>query len=417
MKINTKIIDITQKVQAKLNLDIAYFVRSAFWGGAQQVVGVVSGLIVSYLFGHFISKSLFGQYNLVISYISLFTFVSLPGIDTAMVRSVGLGYDASLPYAFTKKLKYSLIGVPLIFFLAIYYFNLKNPAVAATLLIVAFLFPFIHSFGIYTSFLTSKKKFRLLASTAIASSVFFVLTHALSILLAPSLLSLTVAYVLALVIPAMLGYRTSHAFINTQKVDTHLLSYGKFLTLINILPWISGHIGNILLAHFIGIESLAIYSVASRLLISVQKNFIVFHKPVRAKLAQQSNQEHLRTLLSHSSKLLLIGFILAAGMWILTPYYVHFFFTDTYSEAIRYGQLLSLALIPMPLTWVLADMMVYQRKKKIQFYSATVSPILKIILYLVLIPKWQIGALVFILLLERYTDPLIPLYVLKTSKK
>ncbi len=95
----------TEKI---LNLDINYFLRGSLFGFLQQFIGIFCGLGVNYLLGHVLSKSAYGEYNLVLSILGMLTFLSLPGIDTALIQSVGQGYEAALLQSTKLKLKFSL---------------------------------------------------------------------------------------------------------------------------------------------------------------------------------------------------------------------------------------------------------------------------------------------------------------------
>lgn len=395
-----------------LKLDAHYFVKGGAWGMLQQIVGIASGLTVSYLFGHFISKHLFGEYNLILSIISLFTFLSLPGIDTALVRSVGQGYDASLLQSQSIKIKFSVITIPVLLCVSIFYFIKGNFPIGSALVIASFAFPFLYSFSSYSSFLTAKKQFIILAIVSSLASLFFLISTAVSIFLFPSVSGLTTGYLIGSIIPAIIAFYYCKKFIQSKKIDIHLPNYGSFLTIVSVLPWLSGNTGSIILGNLVGPESLAIYSVSLGFLVSVQKNFVVFYKPVNAKLASQSREEHLETLKKHGFKFFIIGVFLSFLLWLIMPFLVKFFFTTTYNDAIRYGQWLSLALIPLPISWVLSDIMIYQKNKRAQVLMSTVPHVLKIILYFVFIPLWGINGLVSLFILERYSEPIIPLLVL-----
>ncbi len=397
-----------------LKLDLMYFATGSFWAIIQQIIGVSSGLFISYLFGHFVSKTVFGQYNLILSLLGMLNFVSLSGIDKPLTGSIGKGYDGSFVQSRNLKFKYSLIGIPLLLVFAGYYFMQNQNIVASGLIISALFFPFYNSFTNFPALLTAKKLFFTLSALASISSLFFLLVMTISIFLFPSTVGIITGYLLGLTVPSIFSFYFSKRYIHNSKKDIHLPSYGLFLTVLSILPWVSANLGNVLLAHYLGVETLAIYSVASRFLTAVQKNFIVFYKPITSKLAGQTPKQNVITLKQHSIKLFAIGIGLAVGLWIMTPPLITFFFTDKYTDAIFYAQILSLALIPLPLNWVLNDMVIYQKHKAPQVVSAFFLPIIKIILFVTIIPSWGISGLVSIILLERFTEPLIPLfYVVK----
>lgn len=407
------------KAKRITQLDLHYFLKSSSFALFQQIIGVTCGLAVSYLFGHFVSKEIFGEYNLVLSFFGLLTFLGLPDIDTPLIRSVSQGFDGSLKETVRLRLKLSRLGLPILLGLSVFYSFTHRLSVAVALLIGALLFPFINTYTGYPAFLTAKRKFLLLSTIGILSSLFFLISIAIGVFVMPTTSGLTLMYLIAIIIPALVAYIICNRFLLTNdRIDSNLAPYGTFLTLLSILPWISGNLGNIILGTFIGPESLAIFAVASRFLTAVQKNFVVFYKPVTAKLAAQSSYEHLQSVKLHALKLLFIGLFFSALLWISLPFLITFFFTQKYSDAIIYGRWLSLALIPMPITWVLTDIVIYQKRKKAQVIKSTVPNVIKIILYLIIIPVWKIEGLVFITLLDRYTEPIIPLIsLLKSSHK
>ncbi len=407
--INQLISYLVQSASLRMRLDIAYLLRGTFWGGFQQIFGVTGGLILSYLFGHFTSKQTFGEYNLVLSYLSMLTFFSLPGLDTALISSVGRGFDRSFVLATKTKIKFSILGSVVLLVIGVYFTIYRLPDLAVTIFLSALFFPFVNGFSNYPAFLTGKRKFRELALLSTGASFFFLLLHALGIVWLNTTFILVLAYLLARTFSDLTGFLYSRRYINSSNLDPGLVGYGKFLSWLGILPWISGHIGSITLAHMLGAEALAVYAVATRFLVAIQKNFVVFYKPVTAKLAKQMPYEHWSSLKTHWTKLLVLGIGLAAILYFLTPALISFFFTERYQEAILYGRLLSMALIPMPLTWALTDVLVYQKKRQVQVVISVIPHITKIVLYFIFIPKFGILALVAILLLERFTDPLIPL--------
>ncbi len=354
----------------------------------------------------------------MLSIVSMVTFLSLPGVDTALTRSVGEGHDGSYAQAISQKLIFGLLGIPVIGAFALYYLIIElNIPTAFALFTIAIAYPILNAFTLYRSFLTAKHQFALLAFFASTGSFFFLVTTAISIFLFSHIIGLTIGYLLGMIVPSWFGYWYSQRFIKNNSLDKTLPSYSKFLTVLSILPWLSSNLGNIILAKLVGVEALAVYAVASRFFTAVQKNYIVFHKPITAKLATQSVKSHYDTLKMHWWKFIGAGFLLAIGLFIITSPLVTFFFTTTYADAIVYGQLMSIALIPLPLTWVLDDIVVYQKKKTPQVISAIIPGIIKIILYFLLIPKMGIAGLVIIVVIDRFTAPLIPLWYLFFDKK
>lgn len=408
---------ITYRLSRGLGLDIPYFAKNGFFSTLQQVVGLLCGLAASYLFGHYLSKEIFGQYNLALSVVALLSILGLPGLNQALIQSVSRGFNGSLISATKLEIITSLVGTPLLLISAWFYAQRGMPQISLALILAAIVFPFLNTLTNYAYFLTGKRLFQYSALFSIFSSILYVLMHGAVIFLHPSVGGLMFAYLFVTIIPAAIGLWFCLRYISQPaKNDPHLFSYGFFLTGLSALPWITGYAGNIVLGTLLGAESLAIYVVASRFLNTLQKNFVVFYKPVTAKLAAQSTTEHFEALRRHTGKLLFIGCVLAAVLWFTIPYLITIVFGLSYKEAIPYGQLLSFSAIPLPLSWVIGDMLIFQKQKKLQTALAIYPQLVKILLYFIFIPRFKIYGLVLIVLIERFTDPLIP-YIYFVLKK
>ncbi len=394
----------------RLHLDIKYFLKGSIFAFLQQIVGITCGLSITYLFGHFVTKKVFGEYNLILSILGMITFLSLPGLDFALIQSIAHGYDKSFNQSMIQKFKFSFLGIPILLGFSFYYFSFRQNSIALSLLIASSFFPFLNAFSNFPAFLTAKKKFLDLALISGFSSIFYFLIILASFRWQSNTVGITVGYLLALIIPSLIGFNYSKRYINKKsRIDRDLPKYGEFITFLSILPWISGNLGNFLLGNAIGVEQLALMAVASRFLTAVQKNFGVFYKPITARLAEQTSTQHLETIFKHSIKLLLIGCLLCLTLWITTPFLINSFFNKNYTQAIIYGQWLSLTLIPFPLTLAYTDMVIYQKLKKPQLIMSFVPNIGKLILFIFVIPRFGIIGLIFIILLERFVEPVIPL--------
>ncbi len=413
IKLRTTIIPkLLGNINNLLRIDSLYFIKGGMYNFFQQVVGILIGLLLTYLLGHFISQKVYGEYNLLLSYISMLAFLGLPGVDSALIQSASKGYDSSYIRSFQLKFKFSFIGIVVLLFISLFYIS-KNLSFSYGLIVCALFFPFLNSYNIYAAFLTAKRKFAASSVIASISSIAFFVIMSLSIFWRPNTLGIITAHLLGLSIPSIFAFIYSKRYVQkSTSIDTEVEKYGSFLSIVSILPWISGNIGNVILASLLGPEVLAIYIVANGLLAEVQKNFIVFYKPISAKLAEQSRKEHLNTLRLHGWKFLGIGGLLAVGMWLALPLFISFFYSYSYQPAIRYGNLLSLSLLILPISWVLSDILLYEKKYVSQLFLNTLPHITKIVLYIILIPLWKVEGLIVAFLIERVISFLIPIAAL-----
>ncbi len=401
-----------------IGLDITYFFGSSFFSLIQQSVGLVLGLYASYIFGHFVSKSLFGEYNLILSILSFFTFISLPGIDTALTQSSARGFDGSLKKALIVRFFSSLAGVPILLALSLYYLSRHQSTVGLGLMASLPLFPFFYSSQSFIAFLYGKRRFDLVALFSILSSAAYVILITLAIFVSPSTLTFTLAYMASFIIPAILGIiTTKKTEVKTKKIDRQLIPYGFFLTLNSSFSWITGNIGNILLANFLGVEQLAIFVVASKLPASLQKSYASLSKSITAKIAGQSKKDHFKTITRHWWKFILLGIGMFSSLWIIAPFVLIFLFPTGYEKAVNYAQLLSIVFIPMPLSWALADVIIFQKNKKYQTLINTVPNLIKIAAYFFILPIWKIPGLILITIIDSYLNFLLYLMIFYRSKQ
>lgn len=389
-------------------LDTKYFAKAVFYSGIQQSVGIISGLVISYFFGHFVSKKIFGDYNLILSVLGFLTLVTLPGIDSYLTRSIAEKFDSSLLRSIKVKFLFSLIGVPILLVFAFFYSS--NVLLSICFFITAVIFPFLAPAQLYAEFLTAKQKFKKLALFNIFSSLLSAVLLSLVIVTSNnSLILILIAYFIGILAPAIIATINILKSIkfNSKKIDKDLIPYGIFGTILSIIPWSASYLGQILLAYNFNTELLATFTVSYRLPLYIHKNLSVLYQPIIARLAAQSYREHVETLKKHSLKLVLGGVFLALPIYLLSPIVITTIFSERYADAIPFAQLLSLSIIPLPLNWVISYIITYQKIKRSRLIATTILNSLKIILFIFLIPVYKLYALVVILIFERYLELLL----------
>lgn len=408
----------TMKLQVLLHLDTRYFLKNSFLNGIQQTVGVIAGLIISYLFGHYTSKQTFGDYNLILSVLGFLTIITLPGLDEYLTRSVAQGNDSSYIRGVKVKFYLSLLGIPILAGFALYYLINKQPSLGNAFLITAILFPLFHPFQLFNEFMTAKMNFKSLTKLLSFSSLLTLFFISIAIITKQPLSFIIAGYMLGIIVPSLIGhYQSIKKSSKSKKRDKELIRYAIFMTFMTLPSWSSAYLGMIVLGTYLGSELLAVFVVANKIPTYVQKNLFVFHKSLTAKLAKQTNKQHIDTIRIHSLKLIVWGMLLGLSVYIASPYFIRFIFTNTYNDAILYAQLLSLAVIPLPFSWVLSDILLFQKIKKPRVYSTLFINIAKIVSYIVIIPLYKLLGLVVIYIVERYVILLVNLFIIFNENK
>lgn len=385
-----------------LGVDADYFVRGGIYGFIQQGVGLICGLAIVYAFGHFVPLAVFGEYNLLLSIISLLAVVSLPGMNTAVLQSVGQGHDGSLAEAVRVRLRWSFVGVPILLGLAYYYQQSGSDVMPALVILTAIFFPLVYPFSTTQSYFVAKKRFDLQALFAAISSIITAVLVGGAIIIKQNLFLAMVGYLIGTTLPTIASFFMAKKLTGQKsKHDPDLLAYGYFLTGLQILPLAAAHLSNILLAMWLGVSQLAIFSVASKFPGIVQKNFDVFYKPVTARLAGQTVKQHQEALRRHVVKFVLLGGAMFMITWGLLPVLIKIFFSQEYEGVISYARWYAVSLLFLPIGWFLNDVIMFQKRRQSILFLQTVLPLARLISYFIVIPRWQIGGLIAIMLAER----------------
>ncbi|MCM8787210.1 MAG: oligosaccharide flippase family protein [Candidatus Omnitrophica bacterium] len=407
----TKILNLIFWLGRYFKIDILYFFKNTLFLTLQKLVNIITSLILVYVLGKYTSPIFFGQYNYVIAIINFLVFFSLPGVNNALIYSVAQNYDLSYDKAFQVKSSFSILGSIVILFVALYYLiNQHQFDLFLSLLLIAPLFPLLHCQQLFNDFLVAKKKFKLLSVFNILISIITTILVVSAIFLVKLLPFILFIQFLSTTFLSFLFFLKTKKFIKNKRVDANLYPYGFFLTINNFLPFINYYLGPIILGLLLPIKELAIYSAASRFTMAIDKN--IFYKPLTAKLAQQTQKLHLQTLKIHWWKLIILGFLFFFILWTSLPVLIHLFFSDFYTESIKYARLLSISIVPIPLSWVLYDILVYQKRRYLLTLLMNISTIVAIILQLLLIPLYGINGLIFSIIFSRYSILILTMLML-----
>lgn len=396
------VIRLNQLIEKVLKIDASYFVGSGAYALIQQVVGLVCGLGVAYAFGHWLPKSIFGEYNLILSTLSMVMFVGMPGMNTALIKPAAKNFDGTFWQVISIRFWWSLFG-SVCLLIAAYYFSANGSDVLPSLLVfVASLFPVYSVMQTVSSFLVAKKRFGLIAFFSILSSILAAGLMMAAIWFTGDLLYILAGYLLGQIVPGVFSLYFAIKLIRNKKVSPDLLPYGYFLTLTQALPNVIGHFSGVYVAVLIGVEGLAVYSVAMKFNTMLLKNLDVFFKPVTVKLAGQTHEEHGKTFSTHAIKFIIFGLCLFAVLYISLPTLIQIFYTDKYLEAVYYARIYSVTAIVIPIYFLLRDVVVFQRRVWLKAFTDIVMPVLKLAGYFIFVPQYGLWGLMIVLVAEMY---------------
>ncbi|MBU0707853.1 oligosaccharide flippase family protein [Patescibacteria group bacterium] len=393
--------------------DFSYFALNGLWVGLRQLISIITGLVVSITFARLTSQELYGNYQYIISIMSIIAIITLPGLNTSIIQATARGFDGGYKKSVRKSFLWSLVGIPALFIIGAYYYINNNTGLGSGFMVSSIFFPFLYAPKMWDSLFQGKSYFKL--STIYASIQSLVHTLAMITviyLFSDSLIAIVLVFFFISLLFNAVFYLKSVKYINNQREDSQAISYGYFLTKIRILATIAAEIDKVVIGIFLGPASLAIYAIGVTLaykFFEFTKNLLVIASPKIARTNTVSNKKYLQLFFFFLFVAMILFFIL--------PTIVTVLYSDKYKESILLSQLVILFLPFYVLnTLYKTHFMLFLRNRKILFLEAIIYPVLKILLTVPLLVFFKIEGLALLYGLQYPLNMLI-LYVINYSEK
>ena len=415
--LKNKAISILRWSEKYTKTDMMYLAKGSFWAILSQIVVSFSTFLLAIAFAHYVSKEAYGQYKFILSIVSILSTLTLTGIGVGVLRSVSLGYEGTMQYAFWQNIKWSglfFVGAGIV---SIYYFKQGNITIALSLLIAGCLSPFFYSSNLYSSYLSAKKDFKrnsiyfdMIGNTFPSLSLFATMFFTNN----PFWL-VTVYFVSNTLIGIILYLKIAKIYKPNKSVDPEMMSYGKHLSFMNILNGVANNIDQILLFHYFGAVQLATYNFATALPDQIKGPMKNLTNMIFPKFTERSDKEIKENIVHKMLVLFAVSIILIICYILIAPFIFHTFFPK-YNESIFYSQLFSISLlyiVSIPTnTYLIA-----KKKIKEQYIINISTSILQIVVLLIAIIKWGLVGLIIARIFIRMTITLSSIILYYNIKK
>jgi O-antigen/teichoic acid export membrane protein len=386
---------ISKKVEEhgrRLGFDLSYFLSNGFWVVLRHSVGAASGMLVSVALAHLSGQEVFGQYQLVLSILSIASILAVPAMNTSLVQSVAKGNDGDYRRAVRASFLWSLWGVPVLTALGMAYYVLESRIIGTALFLSAVFFPFFYSLGLWDGFLQAKRRYGRLARIVIAQSVLSSMCLLTAIFLFRDVLPLIIAAHLGItaIFNAVLTFRVL-SFVENERTDPDAISYGFFLNKLTVLAVIGANLDRVIVGIFVSVEQLSVYAVG--MLFAVQ--IFDFTKAVLSvaapKIANNTAVSRKHYWTAFFGGLSCVPFFLG-GTWLA----LKLFYPAPFWEAWAFSAI-SLAFYPFFVVSVLYNFrFLFARNRKATAWAMTVFQVLKIFLMFALAFLFQASGLAFV---------------------
>lgn len=385
--------------------DMLYLAKGGFWSGLGFSINSILGLLLVVAFANLLPKETYGIYKYIMSLAGALGFLTLTGMNNAVIQAVSKGYEGALKQAIKIQLRWNFLFLIGLSVLGSYYLIKGNDVFSTSLFIIGIISPLATAFNTYGAFLTGKKEFRKLSVYSILSELFRIGLVILVLFLTKNVVLIITLYMISGLLPNIYFYyqvkklSKSEVENTDEKQSKELFKYGAHLSIVNIFATISQHIDKIVLFQFLGPIQLATYYLARAApdrIKGLSKNMmnIVFPKLATKNLIELKNTFYRRLFQS-----LIFGAVLAGIYILLAPFLFKYLFPK-YLPSIFYSQLLSLNLIlVLPITYF-AYMFQSQKLVKPIYQISVTTNIIEITLYIVMGAIWGILGVIFAAILS-----------------
>jgi O-antigen/teichoic acid export membrane protein len=374
--------------------DMIYLAKGSFWLSTAQAFSVPLGIASSVVFANFLPKETYGSYKYILSILGILYIPTLGSMATALTQAVANGFEGSLVDAIKTKMKWGLIGSLASIGLSIYYFLHHDDKLGIAFIILPLFIPSMNALTLYKDFLSGKKKFKTSAKISVLSKFITVSILLLSVILTRNLYIILIAYFLpSIIINTFLVRYTLKNFATNSKKDPKTIPFGIYMSLLGIVTKIANEADKILLFHFLGASSLAIYTfamapvdVASGY---ISNNIITLAMP---KLSSSSTQMIQNTLPQKIFRATLLTVPLMLLYMFAAPLIYKFLYPQ-YVGSILYSKIYALTYLLIPLS-LLSSTLIAKMKKREIAYVRIISPSFRILLMLIMVTNYGIMGLI-----------------------
>lgn len=362
---------------------MVYLVKGSGWINLNTIVNNALLFLLAIAFANLLPKETYGVYRYILSVCSILLAVNLSGINTSAEKAVAQGYEGAVIDGYKTRIKWGLLAGLGAALVGVYYFVQGNPFLGKLFLIAAVFLPFFQSANIYSSYLLGKKRFK----THTKYRLIFNISHALfmlgAIFLTDNLLLIILVYFAgqALVNNSLL-FNLLKKFRLNRKKDPQAITYGKHLSLMNVINIIASYVDRILIFHFAGAAQMAVYSFA--ILIPEQlKSFFGFIEILAFPKWSRAGSKEIKTSIRKK-----IFFSLSVSIILIIVYYfsapfIYKIFFPQYEESIFLSRIFIFSFLNVAPTFIITALMAKARIKELYAFNI-INPLLQITLIVIM---------------------------------
>jgi O-antigen/teichoic acid export membrane protein len=331
------------------------------------------------------------------------------------VRAVAHNKTRTLFTSLKTKLSWGVLGSLLGITLGGYYYFKGNTALALSFILISPLIPLFFSFQLYNAYLNGKKSFKLYGVLNIISQIIITLSIALALFFTKQVyLLVTILFLTQTLLNIIFFIYTIKKLPPNDSESPEAISFGKHLSLISVIDIVAINIDEILVWHFLGTIPVAIYSFALLMPKQIDTLLVrILNALVIPKFAERTKELIKINLPKKILSFLVLTIFIVIIYLVLAPFVFSYLFPN-YLESINFSRVAILSLLFSSLM-LINFYFKAQAKIKELYYSTLTERIIRIVLLLILLPRYGIwGAILAPILSLALSTPYV-LYLFKKS--
>ena len=361
-----------------------------------HILILIIGVITSAIWTRYTTVEIYGKYQLVMSFISIVAVLSIPGFSMSAQLSAAKEKHGNLEILFKKKIYISFISTVILVGIGLYYQIFKNDEeIAYMLYIVSFIYPFYNLRSIWESWLTAIGEYKKLSIIQINYALIGLLSLVISLIIIENIyLVILITFGSVAIANVFIIKYFQKRIVNNTK-DDELINYGYKLSWAMIIPVVMSF-DKLIISEYLTIEDVAIYSIAMLFPSYVKTLYSIISRIITPSISSANSiKEAWKYLKPKLLKISILFFIIGIVGFFTIEYLIHILYTDKYSESAVYAKWLWLFItLGTPVTY-LADILRAQKRLKFEYISYFVVPIIKILGFIILLPRFDLWGMVY----------------------
>lgn len=371
--------------------------------GGKLVIFTLSFAFITGL-ANLVPRDVVGSYNYLISLFAIASIFTLPGMGSALVRSVSRGHEGTLTRIMRLRLSWGTIGSIIALGIGIYYLIQGVPQLGYAFIISAPFVPLTDTLNeLAYGFFQGRKNFKKSILLAVLVQAGFSLPTLAILFFTSNLLVIVLVFFGSQAIAGFLVYTNIHPHNDT--VDTESIKLGFHLTIMNVLRTIANNVDKIIVWHILGPTSVAIYTFAITPMSKLEQ-LIPIEMLALPELSNQHLTLALRRKLFIRMLLLMLGLIPCIIFGIILAPKVFALLFPAFPESVALFQLLIMGIIFTPFLLLKTGFTAWGKKKEL-YTIETLAPTIRIILIFTLGLTFGIHGIIGAIILSKICEGII----------